>query len=65
MKNQKSRLFKRVLVPIVHGCEQASANTVARTITDEDNIMLLGLIYIPEANLSAPPPCAPVKSARP
>ncbi|RPJ22847.1 MAG: universal stress protein, partial [Chloroflexi bacterium] len=44
----KSRLFKKVLVPIVHGCEQTSAITAARSIAGEDHIVLMGLVYIPE-----------------
>ncbi|HEX6269504.1 MAG TPA: glucosyl-3-phosphoglycerate synthase [Anaerolineales bacterium] len=48
MKTLKSTLFKKVLVPIVHGCEQTSAITIARAIAGEDAVMLLGLIYIPE-----------------
>ena len=44
----KNRLFKKVLVPIVHGCTQISAINAARAIAGEDNILLVGLIYIPE-----------------
>ena len=44
----KNRFFKKVLVPIVHGCAQASAINAARAIAGEDNISLVGLIYIPE-----------------
>jgi nucleotide-binding universal stress UspA family protein/glycosyltransferase involved in cell wall biosynthesis len=44
----KNRFFKKVLVPIVHGCEQTSAIAAAGAIAGEDNVMLVGLIYIPE-----------------
>jgi nucleotide-binding universal stress UspA family protein len=44
----KNRFFKKVLVPIVHGCEQNSAIAAARAIAGEDNVVLVGLIYIPE-----------------
>jgi nucleotide-binding universal stress UspA family protein len=44
----KNRYFKKVLVPIVHGCEQNSAIAAAHAIAGEDNVMLVGLIYIPE-----------------
>jgi Glycosyltransferases, probably involved in cell wall biogenesis len=44
----KNRFFKKVLVPIVHGCEQTSAIAAAHAIAGEDNVMLIGLIYIPE-----------------
>lgn len=44
----KNRLFKKVLVPLVHGCTQVSAINAARAIAGEDNILLVGLIYIPE-----------------
>ncbi|HUF00138.1 MAG TPA: glucosyl-3-phosphoglycerate synthase [Anaerolineales bacterium] len=45
----KNRLFKKVLVPIVHGCEQTSAINAARTIAGQDDVVLMGLVYIPEA----------------
>jgi glucosyl-3-phosphoglycerate synthase len=49
----KNRLFKKVLVPVVHGCEQAAVIHAARTITGEENILLVGFVYIPEgASLS-------------
>lgn len=44
----KSRLFKKVLVPIVHGCEQASAIQAARAVAGAENILLVGFVYIPE-----------------
>ena len=44
----RNRFFKKVLVPIVHGCEQTAAITAARAIAGEDNVTLVGLIYIPE-----------------
>jgi glucosyl-3-phosphoglycerate synthase len=50
----KNRFFKKVLVPIVHGCEQNSAIAAARAIAGEDGVMLVGLVYIPEGeSLSA------------
>ena len=49
----KSRLFKKVLVPIVHGCDQNAALNAARAIAGEENVMLVGFVYIPEgASLS-------------
>ncbi|HLO29868.1 MAG TPA: glucosyl-3-phosphoglycerate synthase [Anaerolineales bacterium] len=44
----KNRLFKKVLVPIVHGCEQTSAIHAARAIGSEENVLFVGLVYIPE-----------------
>src|SRR5919108_4514464 len=44
----KKRLFKKVLVPIVYGCEQTSAINAARAIAGEDDVVLVGLVYIPE-----------------
>jgi glycosyltransferase involved in cell wall biosynthesis/nucleotide-binding universal stress UspA family protein len=43
----RKRLFKRVLVPIVHGCEQNSAINAARAIADK-SAMFVGLVYVPE-----------------
>jgi nucleotide-binding universal stress UspA family protein len=44
----KKRLFKKVLVPVVYGCEQNSAIHAARVIAGVDNVILVGLVYIPE-----------------
>ena len=44
----KNRLFKKVLVPIVHGCEQTSAIHAARAIAGAENVILVGFVYIPE-----------------
>ena len=44
----KTRLFKKVLVPVVHGCEQSAAINAARAIAGEENVMLVGFVYIPE-----------------
>ena len=43
----KSRLFKKVLVPVVQGCEHTSAINAARGMAGDD-VQLVGLIYIPE-----------------
>ena len=49
MKNMPNkRIFKKVLVPIIHGCDQTSAINVARAIAGEDDVMFLGLVYNPE-----------------
>src|SRR5688500_10267129 len=45
----KKKIFKKVLVPIVHGCEQSSAINAARAIAGEDDVLLMGLVYIPES----------------
>ena len=45
---RKNRLFKKVLVPIIHGCDQLSAIAAAHAIAGEKNVILVGLIYIPE-----------------
>ena len=44
----KTKLFNKVLVPIVYGCEQTSALSAARLIAGEGDIVLVGLVYIPE-----------------
>ena len=45
---RKNRLFKKILVPIVHGCDQFSAIAAAQAIGGERNVVLVGLIYIPD-----------------
>lgn len=44
----KTKLFKNVLVPIVHGCEQTSALNTACAVAGEGDVLLVGLVYIPE-----------------
>jgi len=44
----KTQLLKKVLVPIVHGCDQTSAINAARVIAGEGSVMPVGLVYIPE-----------------
>jgi glucosyl-3-phosphoglycerate synthase len=43
----KTKLFKKVLVPVVHGCEQTSAINAARLIVGEGIVMLVGLACVP------------------
>jgi glycosyltransferase involved in cell wall biosynthesis/nucleotide-binding universal stress UspA family protein len=43
----KNRLFKKVLIPIVHGCPQISAINIGRAVAGEENIALVGLVYVP------------------
>lgn len=45
----RKRLFKKVLVPIVHGCEQTSAINAARAIAGKSGIVFVGLVYVPES----------------
>lgn len=47
----RARLFKKVLVPIVHNCEQTSAVNAARMIAGEGSFIPVGLVYIPEGEL--------------
>lgn len=44
----KTKLFKKILLPIVHGCDQTSALNAARAIAGADNVTLVGLVYVPE-----------------
>ena len=37
-----------MLVPIVYGCEQTSAINAARAIAGDENVTLVGLVYVPE-----------------
>jgi glycosyltransferase involved in cell wall biosynthesis/nucleotide-binding universal stress UspA family protein len=47
--NTKPRtgVFKKILVPIVHGCEQTSATNAASAIAGIENVIFIGLVYIP------------------
>ena len=42
----RKRLFKKILVPIVHGCEQNSALNAARAIAGESAVLFVGLVYV-------------------
>ncbi len=44
----KSRFSKKVLVPIIQGCEQTSALNAARAIAGGQDVMLVGLVHVPE-----------------
>jgi nucleotide-binding universal stress UspA family protein len=44
----KKRLFKKILVPIVHGCASTSAINAARAIAGVDTVKLVGIVYVPE-----------------
>ena len=46
---RKKRLFKKILVPILHGCEQNSAINAARAIAGPENVILVGFVYVPES----------------
>lgn len=49
MKNMPTKkIFKKVLVPVIYGCDQTSAINAARAIAGEDDVMFLGLLYVPE-----------------
>jgi glucosyl-3-phosphoglycerate synthase len=43
----KQRLFKKILVPIVHGCESNSAINAARSIAGAENVRFVGFVYVP------------------
>jgi glucosyl-3-phosphoglycerate synthase len=43
----KKRLFKKVLVPVVHGCQQNCAINAASLIAGIDNVVLVGFVFIP------------------
>jgi nucleotide-binding universal stress UspA family protein len=50
----KTKFFKKILVPVVHGCEQKSALHAAQAIAGDGDVILLGLVRIPEgASLSS------------
>ncbi len=44
----RNALIAKILVPVIHGCEQASAIHAANSIAGEENVLLTGLIHIPE-----------------
>jgi nucleotide-binding universal stress UspA family protein/glycosyltransferase involved in cell wall biosynthesis len=59
----RKRLFKKVLVPIMHGCEQTSAINAALAIAGEDDVVLVGLVYVAESE-SLSSAAVPVQEVR-
>ncbi len=48
MRRYSRSLFRKVLVPIVEGAPAATGLTVARMISDEERIVLTGIVAIPD-----------------
>ena len=42
-----SSYFRKVMVPVIHGCEYSSALALAESVTDAENILLIGMICVP------------------
>ena len=59
----KKRLFKKILIPVVHGCESSSAINAGSAIAGADNVMLVGLVYVP-AGESLSSAAMPVQEVR-
>jgi glucosyl-3-phosphoglycerate synthase len=59
----KNKLFKKILIPIVHGCDQASAIHAARIIAGEASCLPVGLVYVPESE-SLSSAAVPVQEVR-
>ena len=45
----KYTFISKILVPVLHGCEQKSAIHAAHAIAGEENVLLTGFIYVPES----------------
>lgn len=44
----RNAFIAKILVPVIHGCEQTSAIHAANSIAGDENVLLTGLIHIPE-----------------
>ena len=44
----KNIFFSKVLVPVIQGCDQKSAINAAQAIAGEENVLLTGLIHVPQ-----------------
>ena len=42
-----SSYFHKVMVPVIHGCDYSSALALAESVTDAENILLIGMICVP------------------
>lgn len=49
-KHRSSTLFRKILVPVIHGCPSESALAVARAIARDSHIVLVGIVHIPEGH---------------
>jgi glucosyl-3-phosphoglycerate synthase len=47
-KNLRKTLFNKILVPVIYHCESTSALAVARATAGEGQIILAGIVYIPD-----------------
>ena len=42
-----SSSFRKVIVPVIHGCEYSSALALAESVTSVENILLVGMVCVP------------------
>ena len=62
-RRYSARLFRKLLVPVIHGIASDTALTVALTIADAAHVLIAGIVAIPEAeSLSAA--ALPARSVR-
>jgi glucosyl-3-phosphoglycerate synthase len=45
-----SRLFPKILVPVIHGCDDEPVRRIARSIAAEGQMVLVGIVHIPEGD---------------
>ncbi|MGE5465033.1 MAG: glycosyltransferase, partial [Syntrophothermus sp.] len=46
----QKNMFRKILVPMIHGCEFQDALHVAKAIASSDSIMLAGIVTVPQEN---------------
>ncbi len=46
----QKNMFRKILVPIVHGCQFQGALHVAQGIASNESIVLAGIVFVPEEN---------------
>ena len=49
-KPRSSTLFRKILVPVIHDCPSESALAVARAISSDSSIVVVGIVHIPEGD---------------
>jgi nucleotide-binding universal stress UspA family protein len=47
-KHYSNTVFRKILVPIIYGCDYSSALAAARSISSKEPIVLVGIVGIPE-----------------
>ena len=63
-RRYSTRLFRKILVPVVQDAPTNTAVMVSLMIADPEHILLAGIVAIPDDQTSVRPPCLRAASAK-